>query len=158
MRDQPRQLRPNDPGIPKVLDLLIEAFAYMDGRIDPPSSLSRMSVDDLDALATKGHLWVIGHPPVATVTLTPMGDCLYLGKLAVSSHARNAGHARRLVELAKNVAGNSELPCLRLETRVELVENRKTFERLGFVKTGETAHAGYDRPTSITMELPLSPA
>jgi len=26
---------------------------------------------------------------------------------------------------------------------------------MGFVKTGETAHEGFDRPTSITMRAPV---
>ena len=38
-----------------------------------------------------------------------------------------------------------------METRIELTENHATFARLGFVKTAETAHPGYDGPTSITM-------
>ena len=40
---------------------------------------------------------------------------------------------------------------LELQTRIELTENQATFGRMGFVKTAETAHEGFDRPTSITM-------
>lgn len=50
--------------------------------------------------------------------------------------------------------GNSKL---RLETRVELTENHAAFGRMGFVKVSETAHAGFDRPTSITMEKIIHP-
>jgi len=34
---------------------------------------------------------------------------------------------------------------------VELVENHAAFAKMGFVRTGESAHPGYDRPTSITL-------
>jgi phosphinothricin acetyltransferase len=40
---------------------------------------------------------------------------------------------------------------LELETRIELTENHATFARMGFIKTAETAHPGYERPTSIKM-------
>jgi hypothetical protein len=43
-----------------------------------------------------------------------------------------------------------------LQTRVELVENHAAFSRMGFAKTGESAHPGYDRPTSITMRRAVS--
>ncbi len=33
-----------------------------------------------------------------------------------------------------------------------------TFGRMGFVQTGQTAHAGYDRPTSITMRRAILPS
>jgi phosphinothricin acetyltransferase len=42
------------------------------------------------------------------------------------------------------------LPRVTLQTRVELTENHTAFEAMGFRKTGATAHAGYDRPTSFT--------
>ena len=36
---------------PKLLHLVQEAFAYMDTRIDPPSSLKRMGIDEFKAKA-----------------------------------------------------------------------------------------------------------
>ncbi|WP_267905874.1 hypothetical protein [Marinomonas transparens] len=42
-----------------------------------------------------------------------------------------------------------------MEVRIELIENQQTFARFGFVKTAETSHAGYDRPTSVVMEKML---
>ena len=44
---------------------------------------------------------------------------------------------------------------LELSTRIELVENHATFARMGFAKTAETAHEGFDRPTSIVMRAPV---
>lgn len=43
----PVRRRADDPDLGSILDLLRAGFAYMDGRIDPPSSLHRMDVDDI---------------------------------------------------------------------------------------------------------------
>ena len=141
----PWQVGETDPGLPGVLQLIRESFAYMD----------RLTVADLSRAATKGEIWAIGPAPDACVILTPKPDALYLGKLAVSAQARGQGLARRLVDHAAIRARALGLPALELQTRVELVENHATFARLGFVETGRTAHAGYARPTSITMRRPL---
>lgn len=79
---------------------------------------------------------------------------LYIGKLAVAEPARGQGLARRLIDLAAARATALGLPLLELQTRVELTENHATFRRLGFTQTGATAHAGHDRPTSLTFARP----
>ena len=68
---------------------------------------------------------------------------------------RGTGLARQLVDLAGTRARALGFDILELKTRVELVENHAAFARLGFVKTGEAAHPGYDRPTSIIMQKRL---
>ena len=137
--------------------LLTGAFAYMDGRIDPPSSLGRMPPEALVREAATNELWILPPEtaPLACMLLTPKGDHLYLGKLAVSEAARGQGLARRMIAHAGARARELGLPCLRLQTRVELVQNHAAFRRLGFVETGRTAHAGYERPTSVTFEKAL---
>lgn len=80
---------------------------------------------------------------------------LYIGKLAVAEAARGQGLARRLIDLAAARAMALGLPLLELQTRVELTENHATFRRLGFTQTGATAHAGHDRPTSLTFARPV---
>ena len=112
-----------------VLQLIRESFAFMDARIDPPSSMDRLSVADLAAQA----LWVIEEAgqSVACVFLTEKPGRLYLGKLAVAASQRGRGLAGRLVEL---------------------VENHAAFATMGFQKVGETAHDGYARPTSFTFQ------
>jgi ribosomal protein S18 acetylase RimI-like enzyme len=142
---------PGDPALAILLNLIRESFAYMDGRIDPPSSMHRLTLADLSESARTGEVWSLGDPAAACVVLTPQPKCLYLGKLAVAVSARRQGLAARLVEIAAERARARGLAWVELQTRVELTENRATFARLGFVKTGETAHEGYDRPTSITM-------
>ncbi|NIZ14172.1 N-acetyltransferase [Phaeobacter sp. HF9A] len=151
----PRRLRPDSPELALALDLIRRCFSEMDGRIDPPSSMHRLTIADLAAQAVAGEVWCLGPAPGgplrACVVLTPRPDALYLGKLAVDPATRGQGLARQLVDLAAARARASALPALELQVRVELLENHATFARLGFVKTGETTHPGYDRATSWTM-------
>ena len=138
-----------------LLALLHRAFAYMEGVIDPPSSLRDLTTDTLAAQSRTGEIWVIGTPPIACLILTPKPGVLYLGKLAVDAAHRGKGHARALVDMAEARARAMGLPALELQTRVELADNHATFRRMGFVQTAATAHPGYDRPTSFTFRRPV---
>ena len=91
----------------------------------------------------------------ACIFLSKKPGCLYLGKLAVVSDARGQGLGTRLVEVAAQRASALGYHILELQTRIELVENHQIFAAMGFVKTAETAHPGYDRVTSITMRKVL---
>lgn len=140
---------------PAVLALLHRAFAPMEGVIDPPSSLHRLTADDIAAQSRSGEVWVIGAPAIACVFLTPKADALYVGKLAVDPSQQGRGHARALIGIAATRARALGLPALELQARVELAANHATFTALGFTRTGATAHAGYDRPTSYTFRRPV---
>lgn len=140
----------------QVLALIREAFAQMEGRIDPPSSARHLTAEGLLAQNEAGEVWVAGHPPVASVVLTPRAGALYIGKLAVDAGARRKGHARALIDLAAARARALGLPVLELQTRIELAENHLAFRALGFVETGRTAHPGYDRPTTLTFRRPVA--
>lgn len=133
-----------------ILRLIRDEFAYMHARIDPPSSMHRLTEADIAAKAESGEVWLIGAPPVACMFLTLQSDSLYLGKLAVRADQRGKGLARALVGLAEGRARALGLPVVELETRIELVENQAAFLKMGFVEVGRKAHAGFDRPTSVT--------
>lgn len=140
-----------------LLSLIRAEFAYMEQRIDPPSSMHCLTEADIAAKSTSGEVWVIGTPPIACVFLTPQSGSLYIGKLAVAASHRGQGLARRLIAQAEASAGSLGLPALMLETRVELIENQATFRALGFTETARKAHPGYDRPTSITFRKGIAP-
>ncbi|GGL68101.1 acetyltransferase [Wenxinia marina] len=152
---RPRRLRPGDPALAEALALVRAAFAYMDGVVDPPSSIHRLLDEAMEAAATDGEVWAAGDPVAACVTLTPQQDALNLGKLAVAEAARGRGLARLLVTHAEARARALALPRLRLQSRTELVANHATFAALGFVRVGATAHPGYASPTSLTFEKEL---
>ncbi len=146
MTDTPRRLPADSPALPAVLDLMRGAFAYMEGVVDPPSSIHRLTLDALRA----GEVWALGDPPVACMMLTVKGDALYLGKLAVAAAHRGRGLARSMVEAAAARARALDLSAIELQTRVELTANQAAFLAMGFTETARTAHPGYSRPTSIT--------
>lgn len=133
--------------------LLTHSFAYMEGRIDPPSSLNRMTVETLREKAGEETLMLAwdGEVLVGCGYARDDGETLYLGKLAVDQAYRRRGILRSLIAYAEDMARADGKSALELQTRIELFENHATFATLGFVKSGESAHEGYDRPTSITM-------
>lgn len=138
---------------PALLALLQDSFAYMAARIDPPSSLQGMTADDLARKARRETLLLAqaGARLLGCAYADVRSDCVYLGKLAVADGARRQGLAGRLVDAAAQLARQHGRPWLELQTRVELVENQRTFEALGFAVVARTAHPGFDRPTSVTM-------
>jgi GNAT superfamily N-acetyltransferase len=138
--------------------LLGASYAFMEGRIDPPSSVLRM---DARALQTKAReeVLILAHDGERLVGCAFAGlrdDCVYVGKVAVHAGLRRRGIAARMIAEAEAIARAHARPFVELEARVELLENHATFSALGFVKVGESAHAGYDRPTSITMRKPVT--
>ncbi len=140
-----------------LLDLLKSAFAYMDERIDPPSSLHRL---DSQKLREKAALEILllardGTTLVGCAFARPTEDSLYVGKLAVALNYRGRGISRRLLCACEAVAVEKNLPVVALETRVELIENQRLFVQLGYKKVAENAHAGYTRPTSYLYQKDL---
>jgi GNAT superfamily N-acetyltransferase len=137
-----------------IFALITRAFATMQGRIDPPSSLASLTVESLQS---GGEVWAAGHPPIACMILTPHQDHLYLGKLAVDPAVQGQGLARTLIAHAETRARHLNLPTIQTQTRVELIENHHVFTRLGFTHTATTSHPGYTRPTALTFtkEVPL---
>ena len=140
-----------------VLALIRAEFAYMDGVIDPPSSMHRLTAEDIARQAESGEVWVIGQPPVACMVLSVHDGWLYLGKLAVAADQRGKWLARRMVDCARWRAVELGLRGVELQTRIELTANHAIFRALGFVETGRSAHAGYDRPTTLTFRCGLIP-
>ena len=80
---------------------------------------------------------------------------MYLGKFAVETARQGQGIGRQLFEVAADAARAEGYREIELQARVELTENHVAFAAMGFCETGRTAHAGYDRPTSVTMRCAL---
>lgn len=144
----------------ELLVLIREAFAEMEGRIDPPSSVLRLTTTVLRltttaiaAQAASGAVFVAEEDGalVGSLFAESRGEALYLSKLAVRADRRGRGLARALIEVAAAEARSMGLGALEIETRIELTGNHAAFAAMGFIKTGENAHPGYDRPTSIAM-------
>lgn len=146
-----RQHIPGDPALAQVLQLLQGCFAYMDARIDPPSSLSRLTLADVEQHCRQHEVWSVGVPPHACVFFQASADALYLGRLAVASAQRNNGLAAAMVDLADARARDMGLGQIELKVRVELQENQRLFERMGFVLHRHGRHEGYAKTTYFLM-------
>lgn len=136
-----------------LLALIRRAFAGMEGRIDPPTSLHKMTAQDL--ATHTGEVWVIGRPARACMVLTPKPNALHLGRLSVDPTLQRKGYAHILIDLAEARARALGLPVLELQSRIELVENHAIFFALGFEQTGSTSHPGFDGPTSLVFTKSL---
>lgn len=141
----------------RLLALLQAAFAYQEHRIDPPSSVYALHVGSLAEKAREEHLF-LAHADgdlAGCVFAANQISTLYVSKLAVWPHLQGSGIGRRLMSAVEEFARQIDQVLLELNTRIELTENHRTFERLGFIKVTEHAHDGFDRPTYITMQKRL---
>jgi GNAT superfamily N-acetyltransferase len=140
-----------------VRTLIQEAFAYMEGRIDPASSASRLTPQSMAVDAADGALLLAWSEStlVGCAFVRRKEAALYIGKLAVRPAIHGKGIGKALVEAARAEARRLGLKVLELQTRIELIENHAAFARMGFVQTATTAHPGFKRPTSITMQAPV---
>lgn len=142
---------------PDLLALIKNAFSYMEGRVNPPSSMHRLTVQNIEEKANSSDLLLAweGSRLVGCVFANELDDALYIGKLAVDPTIQKKGIGKQLMQACRELAIKRGKPELELETRIELLENHAFFAAQGFRKTGESAHEGFDSPTSITMRCRL---
>lgn len=142
----------------ELLALILRAFAYMDGVIDPPSSARRLTPESLREKASTetGFLAMLDGEIVGCIFAAEHARHFYVGKLAIEPSQQGKKIGRELMSAVETLARAAGKPALELQVRIELAANRATFSRMGFAETARTAHAGYDRPTSVTMRKPLS--
>lgn len=142
----------------RALDTLLRAaYAPMEGRIDPASSLMTMSHDDVIAKARADDLFVVrdaGHL-VACGFGSPKDATYEIGKLAVAATHRKQGFARAIVEAASQRAETLGLSVLQLYARVELVENHTAYLAMGFTQHDLFTHPGFAHPTAILFRRPV---
>jgi GNAT superfamily N-acetyltransferase len=137
----------------RLLELLRGAFAYQESRIDPPSSVYALDRESLAEKSSHEQLFVasVASDLAGCVFACGRRSLLHVSKLAVWPHMQARGIGRRLMSAVEVFARESGHRILELETRIELTENHRTFEALGFNKVSEHAHEGYDHPTYIKM-------
>ncbi|MCG5477405.1 MAG: GNAT family N-acetyltransferase [Sinorhizobium fredii] len=152
------RLDPSFDRYEELLALILKSFAYMDGRIDPPSSSHALTAESLRRRSEEeiGFAATTGPDIIGCVFCKPEPDCLYIGKLAMDPAHQGKGLGRQLLAAAEETARSLGLPALRLQTRIELTENHATFAAWGFVETSRSAHPDFTRPTSIEMRKTLS--
>ncbi len=105
---------------------ILASFAPMHPRIDPPSSALQLTPQSLKQKAEteKAYAVVENDRLAGCIFCQPEPpDCLYIGKLAVAPDAQGRGVGRLMLRAAEAYAAECRLPCLRLETRIELRES-----------------------------------
>lgn len=139
-----------------LLDLILSAFAAMASRIDPPSSALDLTVDGLRDKAAREIVYLAyandGSLAGCTFCRPEPPETLYIGKLAVRPDLQGLGLGRSLVEMAAMTGKHLGFSHLRLETRIELMDNHRAFAAMGFARTRAGRHPGYDRTTFIEMQ------
>lgn len=150
-------LAPDTYDAAKILGLIKLAFQEQCGRIDPPSSMTRLAVGDIKDHLANQMAFVIerGDMPVACLFGTQKPTALYISKLSVHPDARGMGYAKTLINAAEARAQNLGLPHLELISRRELSENHAMFRHLGFEKFAEGSHPGYDVVTEFHFRKAL---
>ncbi len=143
---------------PSLLGLLNGAFAFMDGRIAPPSSLRLLTLDSVAIKAQNESLFLATDSGelLGCVFAAPKPDYLYVGKIAVHRDHQRKGIGRSLMDAVESYAISKGIEALELNTRIELTENHSAFQSMGYLVTGELSHEGYDRPTFISMRKTLA--
>jgi len=141
----------SDKELSDILQLIRRAFAYMDGRIEPSSSMQSLTISAISRQCRLGEVWSLGDPIIACMFLTVKEDALYISKLSVSEAPRGRGIAKQMMTLAATRASCLNIKYLELFTRIELTENHMAFSKLGFTKVSEACHPGFQRPTYIIM-------
>lgn len=138
---------------PELLHLVQDAFAYMEGRIDPPSSVHGLTPTSIATKSQEEALFLATDDEelVGCVFARPRADSLYVSKLAVRPERQGNDIGRRLMQAVEDHARSIGIRTVELDTRIELIENHRTFVALGYLKTAEQAHEGFDHPTFITM-------
>lgn len=134
-----------------VLNAIRVAFTEQDGKIDPPSSMTTLTVLDIYKHLETDLVWGVFDGPalVACMFGTDKGDSLYLSKLSVLPDARGRGLAAQLFTAAEAHARRRRFDWLEVIARIELIQNHAMFERLGYVRFKDGRHPGYDRTTEI---------
>ncbi len=153
-------VNPNPPPKGQVLHrLLSQAFAHMEGRIDPPSSVTNLDVQGVESRIGVEDLVVArnGDRIVGCLFASRSGQSYHLAKIAVIHQMRQRGIARAMVEAAADRAVALGLTKLTLQSRIELTENHAAFNAMGFRQTGTYTHPGYSEPTSLIFTRPLPP-
>ena len=125
---------------------------YLERIGKPPGPM----LDDYGLLIADGAVSVVDAPDgaiAALIVLLPQPDHLLLDNIAVRPDRQGSGIGRRLIAFAEGEARRLGYAELRLYTNVTMTENIALYTRLGFIETGRSHQAGYDR---VFMRKPLT--
>ena len=142
----------------RVAELIRLAFAAQSRSTTPPSSALRETGETvLGKIAAGGGFGVFeAGRLIATALWLIDGDALHVARVSVAPQCRGRGIAGNLIAACEAEARRRGVRRMTLKTRLELPENRRLFERLGFAPSGVEAHPGFDAPTTALMQKALA--
>jgi len=138
-------------------DVIRTAFAAQSHATNPPSSALRETAVTIAAkIAAGGGFGVFARCRLVAVALWQVDrDALMIGRVSALPEARGRSFSRRLVAACEAEVRARDLGRARLRVRLELPENERLFQRMGFARIRVEAHAGFDAPTVAILEKPL---
>ena len=147
--DATRKAEPAD--VAAARQCIEEAYATYVPRLGfPPAPMSV----DYEVLQSRGELFVVGDPPVGTVTLTVQDTDLWINNLAVRPERQGQGLGRALIAFAESEAVARKATSLRLFTNELMTENLTFYGALGFREIGRHVDGPY---RCVVMEREAQP-
>jgi ribosomal protein S18 acetylase RimI-like enzyme len=146
-----------------VLTILQATFGVYGGQLDPPSGVTRETVDTLREKAARETLWLAEVQAESVAVSRCIAGCifaaphpqdpqdLYFGRLGVLPAYQRQSIARRLVAKVEQQAREEGFSRVVLAVRMALPQNVRYFQSLGYAITGTGKHHGYAEPTFYTM-------
>jgi hypothetical protein len=142
----------------EVARVIRAAFAAQPRSTQPPSSALKETVVTVAAkIAAGGGIGAFASGALVGAVLWEIkARALHVGRVSVippESRLAFAGLDQRAGETA---SPPSRLTRMTLRVRLELSENERLFERVGFERRELDAHEGFDKPTQAVMEKLLA--
>jgi predicted N-acetyltransferase YhbS len=142
----------------EVARVIRAAFAAQPRSTQPPSSALKETVVTVAAkIAAGGGIGAFASGALVGAVLWEIkARALHVGRVSVIPAWRGRGLAGALIKACESEARLRRLTRVTLRVRLELPENERLFERVGFERRELDAHEGFDRPTQAVMEKLLA--
>ncbi|GAB3263221.1 GNAT family N-acetyltransferase [Chitinimonas naiadis] len=153
-------LRPYaEADLPAMLNVICSAFAQYAGRLDPPSSAERKTIEVVRAELAHAQAIVAEQAGevVGCVFLRRKQQEVYLDRLSVLPGCRGQGigHALLAAVEAWALAQGASATCL--SVRLVLEAQQAYYRQRGYQHASFGTHEGYLLPTYRNMRKPLIP-
>lgn len=137
-----------------ICRVIHDCFAEYEGRLVPPSAaLAESSVliaYELTHGTTAWLAWSSGEA-VGCVLARPKGSEFYFGRLSVVPSFRGCRVAALLIAAVEEAGRKRGFAAVVCSVRLVRDMKRRLFGQLGYVEIGQTAHPGFNEPTSVDL-------